>query len=210
MKKYVIARCSSVGQKLDSQIAELKKAHPDHDELITGFRSSVSAKNKAELQRYIDMCDEGDSLVFLRLSRVSRSLTQSLWFFAAAEKKKINVILVKEKIDFSTPAGRFQAHMMMVFYQYQKEIQLENAREGRRHAESKKDFKGWGKPSSLSDKRVKAIRKARHEKNRTLKDIAEEYGISVSYAHRLTNDEKRKQYNEAHKARQREKYAEAN
>ena len=83
-------------------------------------------------------------------------------------------------------------------------------REGRRHAESKKDFKGWGKPSSLSDKRVKAIRKARHEKNRTLKDIAEEYGISVSYAHRLTNDEKRKQYNEAHKARQREKYAEAN
>ena len=84
------------------------------------------------------------------------------------------------------------------------------AREGRLHAESKKDFKGWGKPSSLSDKRVKAIRKARHEKNRTLKDIAEEYGISVSYAHRLTNDEKRKQYNEAHKARQREKYAEAN
>ncbi len=98
MKKYLIARCSSIGQKLDSQIAELKKAHPDHDELITGFRSGVSAKNKAELQRYIDMCDEGHSLVFLRLSRVSRSLTQSLWFFAAAEKKKINVILVKEKL----------------------------------------------------------------------------------------------------------------
>ena len=34
--------------------------------------------------------------------------------------------------------------------------------------------------------------------------------ISVSYVHRLSNDEKRKQYNEAHKARQREKYAEAN
>ena len=127
-----------------------------------------------------------------------------------AEKKKINIVLVKEQIDLSTTAGRFQAHMLMVCYQFQKEIQLENAREGRRHAESKKDFKGWGKPSSLSDKRVKAIRKARHEKNRTLKDIAEEYGISVSYVHRLTNDEKRKQYNEAHKARQREKYAEAN
>ena len=74
----------------------------------------------------------------------------------------------------------------------------------------KKTSEGWGKPSSLSDKRVKSIRKARQEENRTLKDIAEEYGISVSYVHRLTNDEKRKQYNEAHKARQREKYAEAN
>ena len=210
MKKYLIARCSSIGQKLDSQIAELKKAHPDHDELITGFRSGVSAKNKAELQRYIDMCEPSDSLVFLRLSRVSRSLRQSLWFFAEAEKKKINIVLVKEQIDLSTTAGRFQAHMLMVCYQFQKEIQLENAREGRRHAESKKDFKGWGKPSSLSDARLKAIRKARHKNNRTLKSIADEYGISVAYVHRLTNDEKRKQYNEAHKARMREKYAEAN
>ena len=210
MKKYLIARCSAVGQKLDSQIAELKKAHPDHAEVISGFRSGVSAKNKSELQRYIDMCDPGSSLVFLRLSRVSRSLRQSLWFFAEAEKKKINIVLVKEQIDLSTTAGRFQAHMLMVCYQFQKEIQLENAREGRRHAETKKDFKGWGRQSSLSPKRVKAIRKARHEDNRTLKDIAEEYGLSVAYVHRLTNEEKRKQYNEAHKARQREKYAEAN
>ena len=209
MKKYLIARCSAVGQKLDSQISELKAAHPDHHEILSGFRSGVSTKNKAELQRYIDMCDPGDSLVFLRLSRVSRSLRQSLWFFAAAEKK-INIVLVKEQIDLSTTAGRFQAHMLMVCYQFQKEIQLENAREGRRHAESKKDFKGWGKPSSLSDARLKAIRKARHKNNRTLKSIADEYGISVAYVHRLTNDEKRKQYNEAHKARQREKYAEAN
>ncbi len=209
MKKYLIARCSAVGQKLDSQIAELKKAHPNHDEVISGFRSGVSTKNKAELQSYIDKCNQGDSLVFLRLSRVSRSLTQSLWFFAAAEKKKVNIILVKEQIDFSTAAGRLQAHMMMVIYQFQKEIQLENAREGRKHAESKKDFKGWGKPSKLSSKRVKAIVKARHEDKRTLKDISEEYGISVAYVHRLTNEEKRKQYNEAHKAREREKYAEA-
>ena len=210
MKKYLIARCSAVGQKLDSQIAELKAAHPDHDKIISGFRSGVSAKNKSELQRYIDMCDPGDSLVFLRLSRVSRSLRQSLWFFAEAEKKQINIVLVKEQIDLSTTAGRFQAHMLMVCYQFQKEIQLENAREGRRHAETKKDFKGWGRRSALSPKRVKAIRKARHEDNRTLKDIAEEYGLSVAYVHRLTNEEKRRQYNEAHKARQREKYAEAN
>jgi len=213
MKKYLIARCSSIGQKLDSQIAELKKAHPDHDELITGFRSGVSAKNKAELQRYIDMCEPSDSLVFLRLSRVSRSLRQSLWFFAEAEKKKINIVLVKEQIDLSNTAGRFQAHMLMVCYQFSKEIQLENAREGRKHAESKKTFKGWGRKSDLSDKRVKRICAARHNPdgsiNRTLKSIADEEGLSVGYIHRLTEPEKRKRYNEAHKARQREKYAEA-
>ena len=209
MKKLLIARCSAIGQKLDSQIAELKAAHPDHHEIISGFRSGVSAKNKAELQRYIDMCDPGDSLVFLRLSRVSRSLRQSLWFFAEAEQKKINIVLVKEQIDLSTTAGRFQAHMLMVCYQFSKEIQLENAREGRKHAESKKTFKGWGRKSDLSDKRVKRINAARHVHNRTLKSIADEEGLSVGYIHRLTEPEKRKRYNEAHKARQREKYAEA-
>jgi hypothetical protein len=42
-----------------------------------------------------------------------------------------------------------------------------------------------------------------------LKSIADEEGLSVGYIHRLTEPEKRKRYNEAHKARQREKYAEA-
>jgi len=214
MKKFLIARCSAIGQKLAGQVAELKAAYPDHHEVLSGFRSGVSAQNKAELQRYIDMCDPGDSLVFLRLSRVARSLSQMLWFFQQAQKKEVNVILVKENIDFSTPTGRLQAHLCMSIYQWQREIQLENCREGRRAAESNKDFKGWGRKSDLSDKRIKRIRTARHNPdgsiNRTLKSIADEEGLSVSYVHRLTEPEKRKKYNEDHKARQREKYAEAN
>jgi DNA invertase Pin-like site-specific DNA recombinase len=210
MKKYLIARCSSETQKLDSQIKELVEAHPDaKDNVIEGFRSGVSVKNKTALKDYIDMCDPGDSLVFLRLSRVARSLSQMLWFFQQAQKKEVNVILVKENIDFSTPTGRLQAHLCMSIYQWQREIQLENCREGRRAAESNKDFKGWGRKSELSEKRIKRINAARHVHNRTLQSIADEEGLSVSYIHRLTEPEKRKKYNEDHKARQREKYAEA-
>ena len=213
MKTYLIARCSSKTQSLLSQVKELQERYPA-GVVIEGFRSGVSAKNKAALKEYIDMCEEGDRLVFLRLSRVARSLPQFLWFFKAAHKKGVKIELLKDNIEFETPGGRLCASMLFAMQSWAREIQLENCREGRRAAESNKDFKGWGRKSDLSDKRVKRICAARHNPdgsiNRTLKSIADEEGLSVGYIHRLTEPEKRKRYNEAHKARQREKYAEAN
>jgi DNA invertase Pin-like site-specific DNA recombinase len=212
MKTYLIARCSSKTQKLDSQVKELQKRYPE-GEVIKGFRSGVSKKNRAALKEYIDMSEEGDRLVFLRLSRVARSLPQFLWFFKAAHKKGVNIELLKDNIEFETPGGRLCASMLFAMQSWAREIQLENCREGRKAKASKPDFKGWGRDSKLSPERVKRIRTARHNPdgsiNRTLKSIADEEGLSVSYIHRLTEPEKRKRYNEAHKARQRAMYAEA-
>jgi DNA invertase Pin-like site-specific DNA recombinase len=208
MKTFLIARCSSPSQSLKSQIAELQTAYPD-GEVISGYRSGVSSKNKEALQGYIDLCDPNDKLVFLRLSRVARSFEQFLWFYKAAEKKQVNIVLLKDDIDFSTATGRMCGNMLMVIISWQREIQLENCREGRKAKENSKGFKGWGRKSSLSAARVARIVKAREE-GKTLKQIAEDENLSVSYIHRLTSPEKAKRYNQDHLKRQREKTAAPN
>jgi DNA invertase Pin-like site-specific DNA recombinase len=208
MKTFLIARASSPTQKLTAQIAELKAAYPN-GEVISGYRSGVSAKNKEALTGYLDMCEPSDKLVFLRLSRVCRSLEQFLWFFKAADKKKVNIVLLKDDIDFSTATGRMCGSMLCCIIQWQREIQLENCREGRKAKESLATFEGWGRKSSLSKARVSRIIKAREE-GKTLKNIAEDENLSVSYIHRLTSPEKAKRYNQYHLKRQREKTAAPN
>ena len=208
MKTFLIARCSSPSQSLTSQIAELQAAYPN-GQVISGYRSGVSSKNKEALQSYLDQAEPSDNLVFLRLSRVARSLEQFLWLFKAAEKKQVNIILLKDDIDFSSATGRMCASMLFSLIAWQREIQLENCREGRKAKENSKGFKGWGRKSSLSAARVARINKAREE-GMTLKKIAEDENLSVSYIHRLTSPEKAKRYNQDHLKRQREKTAAPN
>ena len=159
MKTFLIARASSPTQSLTAQITELKAAYPS-GEVISGYRSGVSAKNKEALLGYLDLCEPSDKLVFLRLSRVCRSLEQFLWFFKAAEKKQVHIVLLKDNVDFSTATGRMHGKLLMVIIAWQREIQLENCREGRKAKENSKGFKGWGRKSSLSKARVARIVKA--------------------------------------------------
>ena len=203
MKTFLVARCSHPSQKLDSQIAELKAAYPD-GELHTGYRSGVSTKNQVELQKLLDMADKGSQLVFLRLSRVCRSMEQFLWFFKAANKKGVNIVLLKDQIDFGTATGRMCASMLFSIITWQREIQLENIREGRKAKEKSEGFKGWGRKSKVSDARRKRIIALR-EKGKTLKEIAEEVDLSVAYIHRMTSPDKAKKYNQDHLKRERER-----
>ena len=203
MKTLLIARCSHPSQNLDSQISELKAAYPD-GELHTGYRSGVSTKNKAELQKLLALCEKGDQMVFVRLSRVCRSLTQFLWFFDAADKKGVNIVLLSEALDFSTPTGRMNAKLLAVICEWQREIQLENIREGRKAKEKSPDFKGWGMKSKVSDARRKRILQLR-EDGKTLREIAEEVNLSVAYIHRITSPDKAKKYNQDHLKRERER-----
>ena len=205
MKTFLVARCSSPTQNLNSQISELKAAYPD-GELHTGYRSGVSAKNKEELQKLLDMADKNDRLVFLRLSRVCRSMEQFLWFFKTAEAKGVNIVLLKDQIDFGTATGRMCASMLFAIITWQRDIQRENCTEGRKAKEKSPNFKGWGRKSKLTDARRKRIIQLR-EKGKTLREIAEEVNLSTAYIHRLTSPEKAKKYNQDHLKREREKTA---
>ena len=203
MKTLLVARCSHPSQNLDSQIAELKSAYPD-GELRTGYRSGVSTKNKSELQKLLGECEKGDRMVFVRLSRVCRSLHQFLWFYEAAENKGVNIVLLSEALDFSTPTGRMNAKLLAVICEWQREVQLENIREGRKAKEKSEGFKGWGRKSKVSDARRKRILQLREE-GKTLREIAEEVNLSVAYIHRITSPDKAKKYNQDHLKRERER-----
>tara|TARA_Y100001938_G_scaffold15269_1_gene18781 strand:- start:458 stop:775 length:318 start_codon:yes stop_codon:yes gene_type:complete len=96
--------------------------------------------------------------------------------------------------------------MLFSIITWQREIQLENIREGRKAKEKSPKFKGWGRKSKLTDARRKRIFQLREE-GKTLREIAEEVNLSTAYIHRLTNPEKAKRYNQDHLKREREKSA---
>ena len=73
------------------------------------FSEKVSGKdrNRPELQKMLDFVREGDTVVIESISRLARSTRDFLNILDELERKHVALVSLKEKIDTSTPTGRF-------------------------------------------------------------------------------------------------------
>ena len=70
--KVGLARVSSVGQNLDSQIISLKEY--GCEKIYEEKRSGTTTKGRTALREWIDFMREGDCAVVTRIDRCSRSV----------------------------------------------------------------------------------------------------------------------------------------
>jgi DNA invertase Pin-like site-specific DNA recombinase len=127
MAKIGYARVSTRSQKDDSQVDDLTAYGCDKI-----FTDTVSGKLAArpELDKALAYLREGDVLVITRLSRAMRSLRHLLALADELRERGAGLVVLKQRIDTTTPTGRLVFHILGAIDEFQRELIIEGTREG--------------------------------------------------------------------------------
>jgi DNA invertase Pin-like site-specific DNA recombinase len=179
--KFGYARVSTGDQKALSQIDALKAAGVEEANIFTDKISGKLASRPAwdDLRSRLR---EGDTLYVTRLSRMGRSLANILTTVAEFRERGVDLVVLKQDLDTTTPAGRLLFHIMAAIDEFQRELISENTLEGLAAARAR--GRNGGRPEKLSEKQWSRIladveRGAQGDKTApTIKELAEEFHVS--------------------------------
>jgi DNA invertase Pin-like site-specific DNA recombinase len=127
MAKIGYARVSTRSQKDDSQVDDLAAYGCDKI-----FTDKVSGKVAArpELGKALAYLRGGDVFVITRLSRAMRSLKHLLALAGELRERGVSLVVLRQHIDTTTPAGRLVFHVLGAIDELQRELIIEGTREG--------------------------------------------------------------------------------
>lgn len=86
------------------------------------YTDKVSGKNtdRPELQKMMEFVREGDTVTVESISRFARNTKDLLDLIEALEGKKVQFVSQKERMDTSTPAGKFVVTLLTVLMEINK------------------------------------------------------------------------------------------
>lgn len=144
------------------------------------FLDKISGKdtNRPQFNEMLSFLREGDTLYIESFSRLSRSTKDLLSTVALLTERGVNLVSDKEKVDTTTPQGRFMLTVFAALSELERENILERQREGIEIAKTEGKYKGR-KPVETTD-RFFFVAKAWSEGNLALKDAIEESDMSSS------------------------------
>jgi DNA invertase Pin-like site-specific DNA recombinase len=149
------ARVSTEGQKDDSQVDELLAAGCDPDNLFIDHGVSGKLASRPQLDACLKYLRKGDTLVITRLSRAMRSIRDLLNIAHDLKERGIDLKVLKQNIDTTTAAGRFQFNVLAAVDEFQRELIVESTLEGLAAARAR-GRKGGSKPKLSPAQRKRA------------------------------------------------------
>lgn len=167
MARIGYARVSTKGQNDDSQVDELKAAGCER--IFADHGVSGKLAKRPQLDACLDYLRPGDTLVITRLSRAMRSLHNLLDIVNGAEigadgrrhgglaDRGINLIVLKQGIDTTTPQGRLVFNILASIDEFQRELIVEGTREGLAAARARGRV-GGRKPKLTAAQEAEALR----------------------------------------------------
>ena len=127
MAKIGYARVSTRSQNDDSQVDELSGYGCDK---IFTDKASGKLAARPELDKALDWLRAGDVFVITRLSRAMRSLKHLLALADELRERGIDLVVLRQHIDTTTPTGRLVFHVLGAIDEFQRELIIEGTREG--------------------------------------------------------------------------------
>ena len=173
--KVGLARVSSVGQNLESQIIALEKF--GCEKIFTEKKSGTTTKGRTALREWIDFLREGDEAVVTRIDRCSRSVLDLQLIVRELEEKKVSFAATEQSINTKTPEGKCFLNMLSVFSEFETSLRSERQRDGINANRHK--FKGRGQ--TIDAKRIKTLK----AEGLGATAIAKEMGIDRTSVYRL-------------------------
>lgn len=127
-------RVSTKDQNLDRQIEDINwELGRDHHTLDKTFQEKVSGKNREqrpELKAMMNYVQKGDVLIVESYSRLARSLKDLLDIVDELNKKGVNFISCKERINTSTAEGELMFHIFASLAEFERKNMLQRVSEG--------------------------------------------------------------------------------
>ena len=130
---------------------------------------------------------EGDILYVESFSRLTRSLKDLYDLLDFFEKKKINLISLKENFDFTTTNGKLMLHIFGAISQFERDLLKERQMEGIRLAKLANKYKGRQvivKPSNFDEFYEKYKNSTRYNPF-TLKDLMKATNLKSSTCYKF-------------------------
>ncbi|KAF0675887.1 recombinase family protein [Profundibacterium mesophilum] len=174
------ARVSSQGQSLDAQIAALTAQ--GCEKLFEEKRSGASRAGRAALREALDFCREGDVLIVTRLDRLARSMFDLQEIAQGLERKGVDLVVLDQRIDTTTPAGRLTFHLLGAVAEFERDLIAARRSEGIARAMAR--GVKFGRRAKLTPAQARQLR-ADHAQGVPRRTLMARHGISKSTFYRL-------------------------
>ena len=179
-RRWGYGRVSTEQQTEAQQRAQLEAA--GCDEVITEQISSGKA-DRPGLAQVLGALQRGDQLVVAKLDRLARSLVELLAIASDLEAGGIDLVVLDQAIDTSTPAGRLMFQVLGAVSQFERELAIERTRASVAHRRAIGGDLG-GRRKSYSDQQLALGHRLRGE-GQSISQIAAALGLSRGTTHRL-------------------------
>lgn len=134
-------RVSSETQNYDRQYAAL---NGKVNKIFCEKKSGKKLEGRTELQNLIDYVREGDTVYVSSIDRLGRNLVDILTVSNELDKKKVNIVSIKEGIDTGNQLGRM--YMVIAGILAEVELTLINERAAEGRAVAKEEGRSGGRP----------------------------------------------------------------
>ena len=181
---YGYARVSTLsqardGNSLDAQKVALREAGATeiYADAFTGTKT-----DRPELNKLLEKIAPGDTLIFTKLDRVARNLTQGIELIESLAARQIKVHVLNVGIIDESPAGKLIRNVMLAFAEFERDMIVQRTKEGKAIARMNPDFKE-GRPKKYSVAQINHARELL--KTNTYANVVAMTGISRSTLKRI-------------------------
>lgn len=151
-------------------------------------RASGRLAGQPELDKALGRLSSGDTFVVTRLSRAARSLRDLTGLAASLQARGIDLVVLEQGVDTTTPAGRLAFHVMAAIGEFQRELNVEATYQGLAAARAR--GRAGGRPRKLSADQAARARQLYDERGpdgkqtRTVAQIAAIFGVTRATIYR--------------------------
>lgn len=179
--RFLYARCSTRDQNEARQLEYAKELGIPEAQV---FIDKASGKNtdRPALKDMLSRLRKGDEVFVTELSRLGRNTRDLLDLMDRFKGLGAQLHSKKEAIDTTTPSGVLVFQIFASVAEFQRQIILENAREGREAA--RKAGKPVGRPRVDQDKLDMALYLFQNDPSKSIAEICNKTGVSRSTLYR--------------------------
>jgi len=148
-------------------------ADPDlvFEDVFTGIKC-----DRPELNKLLEVLEQGDTLIVSKLDRIARSVTEGVAVIEELVQKGVTINILNMGIFDNRPANRFSVTIMLAMAEFERELIRERMQEGRAIARQKEGYREGRKPKW-------SIKQYNHAmnllQNHSYKEVAETTGIPI-------------------------------